>query len=153
MDMTSNTLERLYEIAFQRILTNMGSGIPNEKLDYFLESFCKVFEIDYTSMSIIKNMYTKRLTPNKREVAIFSKVLNIPIVNLPIDYRTYRKYIKQWKISGSVELQPHIINSYLKPVIKLFVDKYISLMYNDISFIKYLKDIDLKKGAEHEDDN
>ena len=53
LPLTSNTLERFYEIAFVRILDNIIKTMPNEKLDYFLEHFCKVFDMDFTSISIL----------------------------------------------------------------------------------------------------
>ena len=142
MELTSNTYERFYEIAFVKIFSNLSRDMPNDKLDYFLENFCKVYDIDYTSMSIIINMYLKKMVPSKMEVALFSKITDIPIVKLPLDYRTYRKYVKMWELGGKVELHPNIINAYLKPVIKTFVDKFIGLMYDDIAFIKHLKEVD-----------
>lgn len=140
-EITPNTYERLYEIAFYKVFANLTRDMPNEKLDYFLEHFCKVYEIDFTSISILKNMYLKKLAPTKSEVAIFNRITEVPIEQVPLDYRTYRKYVKEWVIGGKVELHPLIINAYMRPTIKLFVNSFLGLMYDDIWFIHNLRKV------------
>jgi hypothetical protein len=136
MELNSNTIERMYEISFYNIMQNINKNVGNEKIDFLLEHLCIAFEVDYTSISILKNMYTRKLAPTKREVAIYLKVTQTPMERMPIDYRTYRKYVKQWELTGSVNLNPVVYNNFLKPVIKSFVDKYINLMYDELSYIK-----------------
>jgi len=142
-DITRNNYDRFYEIAFHRVFANLMRDIPNEKLDYFLEHYCKVFEIDYTTISILKNMYLKKLGPSKSELAVFNRIIRVPVADVPLDYRTYRKHIKLWVKGGASGLNPMIVNAVMKPVIKKFVDSFISLMYDDIAFIKNLKGIKL----------
>jgi len=133
-----NTINRLYEIAFVSILDNLTIGVGNDKLDYFLEHFTKVFDIDFTSIGIVKNMYALRMQPTKREVALFQVITKSPIKLSPVDYRTQLKYRKEWALNGTPQLQPHIVNEFLKPAIKKFVDNYIKLMFDDLAFIKVL---------------
>jgi hypothetical protein len=141
LTLTPNTLERFYEIAFVQILDNMVKVVANEKLDYFLEHLCKVLDIDYTSMSILRNMYYPKMKPTKIEIAMFSKLTDVPMARLPIDYRTYRKYARRWEATKLAELNPYIVNAFLKPVVKKFVDDYINLMFDDLFFIKAIKGV------------
>lgn len=136
MELNKETLERLNEIALTIIFDNIFEKIPNEKIDYFLEHFCRAFEIDFTSISIIKNMYYKRIKPNKREVALFTLYTNRPFTKLPIDYRTFKKYKDEWEINGKPALRPMLVNQYFPPVIKAFVKAFVSLMYDDLMYIK-----------------
>lgn len=146
--LNSETLERFYEIAFVRILDNIIKTTPNEKLDYFLEHFCKVYDIDFTSMSILKNMYYPKMRPTKMEISIFTWGTGLPRFKLPIDYRTFRKYVKNWKIEGQTKLNPYIVNAFLKPVVKKFVDIYVKLMFDDLEFVKRITEVKLD---EHRD--
>lgn len=141
-----NTLNRLNEIGFVHILDNLTTAVGNDKLDYFLEHFCKMFDIDFTSISIVKNMYGLRMKPNKRELALFGVITGMPLNLSPIDYRTLRKYRKAWSLEGTPQLQPHIVNEYLIPVIKKFVDSYIKLMFDNLYFIKTLGGFTLENG-------
>ena len=140
-EITRNNYDRFYEISFFRVFANLMRDIPNEKLDYFLEHFCRVFEIDFTTISILKNMYLKKLAPTKMELAVFNRIIEVPVVDVPLDYRTYRKHIKGWVKSGGEGLNPMIVNAHMKPIIKKFVDSFIGLMYDDIAFIKNLQRI------------
>jgi hypothetical protein len=139
MELSSNTIERLYEISFKEIMDNLLKYIPNEKLDYFLEHFCKVFDMDFTSIGILRNMYLKKLSPSKLEIAVYCELANVPIKEMPIDYRTFLKHRKVWALGGKVNLQPKVVNGFLQPVIKKFVDLYSSLMYENVRFIVNLK--------------
>jgi hypothetical protein len=141
LTLTTRTIERFYEIAFVNILQNLGKDMPNEKIDYFLEHFCKMYDIDFTSISLIKNMYAKKMRPNKKEISIFTKAMNIPRFKLPIDYRTYSKYIKNWFLNKEVELNPHIVNAFLKPALKKFVESFVGLMHNDLEYIKKVVEV------------
>jgi hypothetical protein len=141
-----NTINRLYEIAFVSILDNLTIGVGNDKLDYFLEHFTKVFDIDFTSIGIVKNMYALRMQPTKREMALFQVITKSPIKLSPIDYRTQLKYRKEWALNGTPQLQPHIVNEFLKPAIKKFVDNYIKLMFNDLAFIKVIGGLNDENG-------
>lgn len=141
-----NTINRLYEIAFVSILDNLTLGVGNDKLDYFLEHYTKVFDIDFTSIGIVKNMYATRMKPTKREVALFQVITKSPIKLSPVDYRTQLKYRKEWALNGTPQLQPHIVNEFLKPAIKKFVDSYIKLMFDDLAFIKVLGGLKNENG-------
>jgi hypothetical protein len=134
-----NTYHRLYEIAFYKLLERIKNTTGNENFDYYLENFSRVFSIDYTSLGIIKNMYFTRMTPTKRELALYGVITHTPLNHLKIDYRTLRKYRGQWLVSGTPQLQPHIVNEFLRPVIKMFVDSYLTLMYDDLNYIKTLR--------------
>jgi hypothetical protein len=136
MELSRATIERLNEIALTMILDNIFQKMNNEKIDYFLEHFCRAYAIDFTTISIIKNMYYKRIKPNKREIALFSLYTDRPFTKLPIDYRTFKKYKDEWEINGQPELRPMLVNQYFPPVIKAFVNAFISLMYDDLVYIK-----------------
>lgn len=138
MELNKETLERLNEIAMVLILDNIFKTMNNEKIDYFLEHFCRAFEIDFTTISIIKNMYYKRIKPDKREVALFSLYTDRPFTKLPIDYRTFKKYKDEWEINGKPALRPMLVNQYFPPVIKAFVKAFVGLMYDDLFYIKEL---------------
>jgi len=137
--LNDNTKYRLYEIAFEVVLNNLILSVGNDNVDLFLEHFCKMFKIDFTSMSILKSMYLARIKPTKREIALFAMFTGTPLIDLTIDYRTLRKYRKEWTLNGYPNLQPLIINEYLRPVIKTFVDSYIKLMHDNLKFIKNLE--------------
>jgi hypothetical protein len=145
-EITKNNYDRFYEIAFYRVFTNFMRDIPNEKLDYFLEHYCKVFEIDFTTISILKNMYLKKLAPTKLELAVFNRIIEVPVADVPLDYRTYRKHIKAWVKGGGEGLNPMIVNAHMKPILKKFVDSFITLMYDDITFLKNLQRIKLDEN-------
>ena len=144
MELNKETLERLNEIALTLILDNMFNTMPNEKIDYFLEHFCRAFGIDFTSVSIIKNMYYKRIKPNKREVALFTLYTNRPFTKLPIDYRTFKKYKDEWEINGKPPLRPMLVNQYFPPVIKAFVKSFVNLMYDDLMYIKEINNYEIE---------
>jgi len=139
MEVSNNTRLRLYELAFSMIIKNLSETIGNEKLDYFMETFCKTFAIDFTSMQIVKNMYAKKMQPTKRELALYCIYTKTPYNRIAVDYRTLRKYRKEWEINGKPEMQPHVINSFLQPIIKSFVDSYLSLMYDNLVYIKEMR--------------
>lgn len=140
---TKNTVNRLYEIAFESIIANLNENVGNERVDYFLEHFCNLFTIDYTSISILKNMYLKKMRPNKREKVLYATATHTPFAKTRIDYRTIKKYRDEWELLGGAEMQPCVINEYLRPVIKLFVDKYLSLMFDNLWNISYIKGIEM----------
>lgn len=138
MELNKETLERLNEIALTLIFDNIFKTMPNEKIDYFLEHFCRAFEIDFTTISIIKNMYYKRIKPDKREVALFALYTDRPFTKLPIDYRTFKKYKDEWEINGKPAMRPMLVNQYFPPVIVAFVKAFVGLMYEDLMYIKEL---------------
>lgn len=141
-----STINRLYEIAFVSILDNLVIAIGNEQVDNFLEFFSKIYDIDFTSIGIVKNMYWVRMKPTKREMALFQVITRSPIKLSPIDYRTQLKYRREWTLNGTPQLQPHIVNEFLKPAIKKFVDSYIRLMFDDLAFIKVLGGLKNENG-------
>jgi hypothetical protein len=145
MEISKNTYARLYEIAFDTIMLNIHKSIKTENVDYFLESFCRVYGIDYTSISIIKNMYAVKMKATKRDIGLFAYLTNMPRTRLTIDYRTMTKYVREWHSHGFPELQPLIINTHLQPSIKAFVDAYISLMFDDLPYLAILPQIDSKE--------
>lgn len=142
MTITKNTRSRLYEIAFADILDHIGNEIGNEKMDYFLEHFCRVFSIDYTSLSILKNMYARKMLPNKKERALFAIATKLTLSRLNIDYRTLRKYRREWELNGHPEMQPRVVNEFLKPVIESFVRNYLRMSYDNLFYLNVLKDLD-----------
>lgn len=139
MEISNNTRARLYEVAFSLIVNNIKEAVGDEKLDYFLEHFCTTFKLDFTSVGIIKNMYAKKMLPNKRELALYCMFTGAPLNKIPVDYRTLRKYRYEWKLHGAPDLMPHVVNNFLQPVIKDFVDDYLKLMYDDLHYIKQLR--------------
>lgn len=142
MIITKNTRSRLYEIAFADILDHIAKEIGNEKTDYFLEHFCRVFSIDYTSLSILKNMYARKMLPNKKERALFAIATKLTLSRLNIDYRTLRKYRREWELNGHPEMQPRVVNEFLKPVIESFVRNYLRMSYDNLFYLNVLKDLD-----------
>lgn len=145
MELSKKTQERLYEIAITLILDNILSKMKGDKVDYFLEHFCRTFDIDFTTISIIKNMYYKKITPTKRDVAMFSLYTGVPFTKLPIDYRTMKKYKDEWDINGKPEMTPLIVNNYFPPVIEKFVKTFTGLMFDDLSYIKELSKYENEK--------
>lgn len=138
MEISKKTKERLYEVAITLIFQNIFTRINGEKVDYFLEHFCRTFDIDFTTISIIKNMYYKRIMPTKRDVALFALYTGVPFTKLPIDYRTMKKYKDEWDINGKPEMMPLIVNNYFPPVIEKFVKVFTNLMFDDLYYIKEL---------------
>jgi hypothetical protein len=138
---TDNTRARLYEIAFTEIIAKLNEIVGNEKTDYFLEHFCKMYEIDFTSISIVKNMYAKRMRPNKREIALFSIITRTPMKQLKIDYRTLMKYRREWVLNGNPQLFPNVVNEFLKPAIQKLVDSYLELMYDSLFYLKNIRSV------------
>jgi hypothetical protein len=136
-----NTKARVYEIAMADILEHLKNAVGSETNDYFLEHFCRMFKIDYTTISIIKNMYASKIKATKREKTIFAMLTGVPFLRLHIDYRTLRKYMREININGGA-LFPHIVNEFMKPSIKSFVDSYVKLMYDDLFYIKNIGEID-----------
>jgi hypothetical protein len=140
IELNDNTLARLYEIAMAEMLHNIKVAVGAENVDYFLEHFCRMFKIDFTTMSIIKNMYASKIRPTKREHALFAMVTDMPLKRLQIDYRTLRKYVREMEVNG-LGLFPHVINDFMKPVIRVFVESYITLMYDNLFFVKQLTEM------------
>ena len=151
MELSFNTIDRLYEISFAEIMFTLSKHMPSEKVDYFLEHFCKVFDMDFTSIGILRNMYVKKLAPSKLEIAVYCELAHVPIKEMPIDYRTFLKHRKVWVLGGKINLQPRVVNGFLTPVIKKFVDTYCSLMFENTRFIVNLKQFSniMKREQEH----
>lgn len=137
--MDSNTRARLYEIAFYTIINSIGERVGREKLSYFLEYFCNTFEIDFTSINILVNMYLGKMKPSKRDLALFVEHTGMPHSLTPLDKRTLRKYRKEWQLRGHPPMMPSVFNAFLQPTVKKFVVMYASLMFTEVRYIKNLE--------------
>ncbi len=144
MELTIKTKERLNEIALTLILDNLNKNMPNDKIDYFLEHFCRAYSIDFTTISIIKNMYYLRIKPKKKEIAMFCIFANVPFSKLPMDYRTFKKYKLEWKLNGFPELMPLIVNNYFPAIIEKFVKSFVSIFYDELRYVKEIINIEKK---------
>ena len=95
--MTYNQSERIVEIAFYEIFTQMRNTIPSDKLYLFVEVFSRSFGIDYTSLSIAITQFYTKLKPTRQEKVLFGIITGVKLKNLGLDYRTIRSHKKKFE--------------------------------------------------------
>ena len=108
--------------------------VPNEKFYLFLENFCRVFEIDYTSISIANSQFVDKLKPDKVEKTIYAIMVGAKLKDLGLDYRTIRAHKKK-VVSGKHELFPRILNRFVIDDLRKFVRSFLSLFPEDAPFM------------------
>ena len=134
MALTHNQSERIVEIAFYEIYTQMRNTIPSDKLFLFVEAFSRSFNIDYTSVSIAITQFYHKLKPSKQEKALFGVITGVPLKTLGLDYRTIRTYKKRFA-NNSIEFYPRLMNRFLRDDLRKFIKGYLKLFPNDSQYL------------------
>lgn len=134
MQLTEDQEKRIVEIAYFYVYEQIRDTIPNEKFYIFVESFCRSFDIDYTSISIVNTQFVKKLGPANIEKTIYAIVTGAKLKDLGLDYRTIRAHKKKVE-QGSYELYPRIMNRYLHDDMRKFVRGYLGLYLEDANYL------------------
>jgi len=130
--------QRISEIAFYEIYTHLKRSVPNEKLFLFIESLSRIFSVDYTSLSIAITQFINKIKPTKKEKVILAMLSGVQLNTLGVDYRTIRSYRSQLD-SGSLVLQPRLINRFLVDELRKFVIAYLNLFINNAEYLYQYK--------------
>jgi len=99
-----------------------------------------MFDIDYTSITILQNMYFKKVKPSKYELAIFATLVNMPYKMIPVDYRTVRKYKEKYYANGEPHLYPRIRNKIVLEDMIKFIKAYTIFYNKDLEYIRCLNE-------------
>lgn len=143
--------ERLIEITYYYLLQHIRSKVPSNSFFLFIESFCRVFDIDYTQISTVNSMFLKRLKPSKYEVTLHAVLTNSRLSDLGRDYRTIRSHRKKYE-KGEFELYPRISNFYMIEEMRVFINRYISLYDAESSYMfDFIKDGGLSRALTSDD--
>ena len=126
MELTYNQSERIVELAFHQVYYTLKENIPSEKFYLFLEALTRVFEIDYTSISIAAAQFVSKIGPTKQEKVLFAIITGAKLKDLGLDYRTIRSH-KQKLGTGKYDLYPRIMNRFLRDDLRKFVKAYLNL--------------------------
>jgi len=137
--MDDYTRKRLIEIAFYNIYTHMTAVVADTYLEMYLQTLCRIFEIDYTSITIIQNMYMRKLKPNKRDMSLFAILVDMPYKRIPVDYRTLRKYKKEYEMEGRPAMFPKLRNEALREDVTKFVKHYLAFYNDDLEYMRNIK--------------
>jgi len=124
----------MIEVMYFHIYHQLKDSVPNEKFHLYMESFCRVFDVDYTSISIVNSQFVSKLVPDKIEKTIYAIMTGAKLKDLGLDYRTIRAHKKKVE-EGSHELFPRILNRYLLDDLRKFVKKFLSLFPEDAPFM------------------
>lgn len=123
MTLTKPQMERLVELTFYEVIMNLKEAIPNEKFFLFLEAYCRVFGIDYTSISQAYLTLKSKIAPSKKELRIFQILTGKPVRSLGMDFRTITKYRKEIE-QNKFDFFPRIMNRFINEDMKAFVIAY-----------------------------
>lgn len=134
MALTYNQSERIVEIAFYEIYTQMRSVIPSDKIFLFLEAFSRSFSIDYTSLSIAITQFYTKLKPTKQEKVLFGMLTGVPLKTLGMDYRTIRSYKKRFE-THDIDFYPRLMNRFLRDDLRKFIKGYLALFPNNSQYL------------------
>lgn len=126
--------QRMVEVMYFYVYHQIKAKVPNEKFYLYLESFCRVFDIDYTSISIANTQFVDKLKPDKIEKTIFGIMVGAKLKDLGLDYRTIRSHKRKVE-SGKHELFPRIMNRYVIDDLRKFVRSFLSLFPEDAPFM------------------
>jgi len=137
MKLSEEQHKRIVEIAYFYIYEQMKDTVPNEKFYIFLESFCRSFGIDYTSISIVNTQFVNKLAPDGLELTIYAIVTGAKLKDLGLDYRTIRAHKKKVQ-TGKHQLYPRVMNRYLIDDMRKFVRAYLSLYLDSASHLHQL---------------
>jgi uncharacterized protein (DUF608 family) len=130
--------QRISEIAFYEIYTHLKRSVPNEKLFLFIESLSRIFSVDYTSLTIAITQFVNKIKPTKKEKVILAMLSGVQLNTLGVDYRTIRSYRSQLD-SGSLVMQPRIINRFLVDELRKFVIAYLNLFVKNAEYLHQYK--------------
>lgn len=111
-------------------MTHIKDAIPNERFELFIENFCRVFEIDYTSISIANSTYLSKLVPNNFERSVFAVYFGLTLKNLGLDYRTIRTHNKRFQ-EGEGKVFPRTLDKYMRQDMRKFVASFVRLYPED----------------------
>lgn len=126
--------QRMVEIMYFHIYHQIKDSVPNEKFHLYFESFCRVFDLDYTSISIVNNQFIDKLIPEKIEKTIYAITVGSKLKDLGLDYRTIRAHKKKVE-KKEHELYPRIMNRFILDDLRKFVRRYLSLFVEDAPFM------------------
>jgi len=126
--------ERLIEITYYYLMKHIRERVPDNSYFLFVESFCRVFDIDYTQISTVNSMFLRRLKPSKYEITMHAVLTKSRLSDLGRDYRTIRSHRKKYE-NGEFELYPRISNFYIIEEMRMFINKYISLFDTDANYM------------------
>jgi len=126
--------ERLIEITYYYLMRHIREKVPANSYFLFVESFCRVFDIDYTQISTVNSMFIRRLKPSKYEITIHAILTNSRLSDLGRDYRTIRSHRKKYE-EGEFELYPRISNFYMIEEMRIFINRYISLFDTEQNYM------------------
>lgn len=132
--MTYNQSERIVEIAFYEIFTQMRNTIPSDKLYLFVEVFSRSFGIDYTSLSIAITQFYKKLKPTRQEKVLFAIITGVKLKSLGLDYRTIRSHKEKFE-NKSVDLYPRLMNRFLRDDLRKFIKAYLQLLPKSAEYL------------------
>jgi hypothetical protein len=134
MKLPEKAEQRMVEVMYFHLYHQIKESVPNEKFYLFVENFCRVFDIDYTSISIVNTQFLPKLVPDKIEKTIYAIMVGAKLKDLGLDYRTIRSHKKKVE-SGKHELFPRILNRYLIDDMRNFVKRFLSLFPEDAPFM------------------
>jgi hypothetical protein len=134
MKLPEKAEQRMVEVMYFHLYHQIKDSVPNEKFYLFVENFCRVFDIDYTSISIVNTQFLPKLVPDKIEKTIYAIMVGAKLKDLGLDYRTIRSHKKKVE-SGKHELFPRILNRYLIDDMRNFVKRFLSLFPEDAPFM------------------
>ena len=141
--MTAITRQRLYEIAFYNIYTHMSKVVVDTYLEMYLQTLCRIFDVDYTSITILQNMYLRKMKPTKFEMSIFATLVQMPYKLIPVDYRTIRKHKEQYYAEGEPQLFPKVRNKMVLEDLEKFVKAYTTFYSGELEYIRYIEGVEV----------
>ncbi len=115
-------------------MKHIRDRVPPNSYFLFVESFCRVFDIDYTQISTVNNMFLRRLKPSKYEITMHAVLTQSRLADLGRDYRTIRSHRKKYE-DGEFELYPRISNFYIIEEMRIFINRYVSLFDTDANYM------------------
>lgn len=126
MELTEKERQRASEVYFYQIYTHLKDNIPSDKFFIYLESFCRVFEIDYTSIMIVCTRFIRRIKPSMQDEIVLAIKLGGKLKDLGYDYRTIRKYRTELE-QGKIGLYPVISNQFVSKDLEKFIKAHNSI--------------------------
>lgn len=127
-------IERFYEIGYYLVMTHLKEAIANEKFQLFIENFCRVFDIDYTSISIANSRFLARLKPDNFERSNFAGYFGLELKALGLDYRTIRKHRRDFE-KGKGHIYPRTLDKFMRQDMRDFVKYFLRLFPSDAFYL------------------
>jgi len=139
-NLTKHEKNRITEIAFYQIYYHLRTVVPSDKFFVYIENFCRVFSVDYTSIMLASNTFIAKLKPSKYELTMFVAITGVKLNTLGLDYRTIRAHRKKFK-TNKLQLYPKIPHMLLLEDLRKFVDCYFRLFLEEANYIhEYAKE-------------